>query len=112
LEIFFPSAIFSLPKASHTKKPKAKAKAKIPSFSFKSPLITQWQTGWGRGPYVGNDIATGETWIPASLNANNLGETAVLPLGLSQSRKSRRAASRLAYVQVVIGFDLLSTGTH
>jgi hypothetical protein len=37
----------------------------------------------------GHDIVTGETCVPASLNTNYLGDTAVLLPGLCQSRKSR-----------------------
>jgi hypothetical protein len=57
---------FSLPKASHSKKPKVKPqKAKKPLFLLQGSLIAanRWSHREGR------DIATGETCIPASLNA-------------------------------------------
>jgi hypothetical protein len=110
LAIFFPSAIFSLPNASHTKKPKAKgksqqqkpqtkAKAKTLMSSFSGPFINSSKQGGAEALGEGRDTVTGETCIPASLNANTLGETAGLLPGLCQSRKSRGDTSRLACVQ-------------
>jgi hypothetical protein len=74
----FSLQFFSLPKASHTKRPKVKAssqyskaksphkapKGKSPSSFFRGLLYQQ--TGWHHGEWC--DIVTEETCISASLN--------------------------------------------
>jgi hypothetical protein len=93
LAIFFLQQLFSLPKASHSKKPKPKAKsqkqkqkakskkqkaqAKSPSSSFRGSFINLGKHGGAVALGEGCDIVTGKC-IPASLNTNNLAETVVL----------------------------------
>jgi hypothetical protein len=75
---------FSLPKASHTKKPKAQSKGKkkkpqskslAPSFS--ESFISSGKQGGAAVLGEGRDIVTGEMCHPVSLNINNL-EAAVM----------------------------------
>jgi hypothetical protein len=85
----FPLEFFSLLKASHTKKPKAKEPSQSPNQKPKKPSKQNPQPSFS-GPSInsgkqdgaevlgeGRDIVTGETCVPASLNAS-LGDTAVL----------------------------------
>jgi hypothetical protein len=80
---------FSLPKASHIKKPKSKKsfKQKPPkqkpqsnscASSFSESFIFSGKQGGAGVLREGHDIVTGETCIPASLNINNLEEAAIL----------------------------------
>jgi hypothetical protein len=78
-------------KASHPKakaksqNPKLKQKNQSPLSSFNWSFINSGKQGGAVALWEGHDIVTGESCIPASLNTNNLGETAVLLLGLCQS---------------------------
>jgi hypothetical protein len=91
LAILFPSLILFPSKSfphqnAQSKKPKPKAKAQSKSQkqkaqknlkpSFSRPLIPSGKQGGALRE--GHDIVTEKTCIPASLNINNLGETAVL----------------------------------
>jgi hypothetical protein len=108
LVILFPSKIFphqkakskrqkpkqkaSYPKAkakNQRQKPKVKVKGKKPLFLLQGSFINSGKQGGAEVFGEGHDIVTGETCAPASLNANNLGEIAILLLGLCQSPKSR-----------------------
>jgi hypothetical protein len=54
--------------------------------SFRKSFISSGKQGGAVVLREGCDIVTGETFVPASLNVNNLGEAAVLWPGLCQSQ--------------------------
>jgi hypothetical protein len=56
---------------------------------FSRSFINSGKQGRAVALGEGCDIVTGETYILPSLTTNNIGETAVLILGLCQSQKSR-----------------------
>jgi hypothetical protein len=80
--VHFPSAILFPFKASHNKKPKAKAQSKNPKAkslvsSLSESFISSGKQGGAVVLGAEHDFITEEIWIPASLNVNNL-EAAVL----------------------------------
>jgi hypothetical protein len=65
-------------KSPQTKAQSKKPKAKGPQSSFSDSFISRGKQGRAAVLGEGRGIVTGETFVPTSLNMNNLGESAVL----------------------------------
>jgi hypothetical protein len=78
----FPSKSFLHQKATSKRQkvshPKAKAKSKSPSSSFRGSFTPSDKQGGAGVHEKGHDIITGEICVSAFLNVNNLGDAAVL----------------------------------